>query len=270
MSSPSPLIPQGSFQAKTHGDSNVRLAVTTVIAIHVVFFGGLLLQGCQKDAKAPPAKETNTTSSFTLPPMTNTDLYYTPPETAAPRSNAVAQTLPASTNLYGDLPSTARRTAPVVSNSFNSLAPEFTTLPAGPSRDYEIVKNDTFAKIARSNNVTVSELKKANPSLDPTKLKVGTRIKIPAASAKPAATGLAATGGAGGTTAMAASDGSVHLVKAGETLTRIAKQHGTTVSALRALNGMKTSQVRTGQKLKIPARADSAAGSVPAPAPLPQ
>jgi LysM repeat protein len=42
-------------------------------------------------------------------------------------------------------------------------------------------------------------------------------------------------------------------VKRGDTLTRIAKTHGTTVKALREANGMKTDRILVGQKLKVPA-----------------
>jgi hypothetical protein len=44
----------------------------------------------------------------------------------------------------------------------------------------------------------------------------------------------------------------VYSVKAGDTLTRIAKAHGTTVRALRAANNLKTDRLLVGQKLKLP------------------
>jgi len=255
MSSPSPLIPQGSFQAKARGDSNVRLAVTTVIAIHVVFFGGLLLQGCQKDANPPAPKETNAPTSFSLPPMTNNDLYFTPPETQAVRTaTAITQAPAPATNLYGDLPNLTRR-IPASTVSSNTLGSLFPSDPAAsPGREYEIARGDTFAKIARSNHITVAALTKANPTLDPARLKVGTRIRIPEAAAKPV-----------GAAEAVAADGGAYVVKAGDTLTRIARQHGTTVTALRSLNALKTSQVRIGQKLKVPARAETATGATPVP-----
>src|SRR5438105_1665183 len=78
MSTPNPLIPQGTFQAQaSKGASNVRIAVATIIAIHVVFFGGLLLQGC-KPTKTASNTETNsmTSSNYTLPPINSDTLYY--------------------------------------------------------------------------------------------------------------------------------------------------------------------------------------------------
>src|SRR3954471_8604597 len=83
MSTPNPLIPQGTLQAKaSRGASNIRVAVATIIAIHVVFFGGLLLQGCKRDTKTL-ATQTNapaeTNLALSLPPMDagSTSMYYT-------------------------------------------------------------------------------------------------------------------------------------------------------------------------------------------------
>src|SRR5436305_7894608 len=80
MSNPNPLIPQGTFQAQAgKGASNVRIAVATIVAIHVVFFGGLLLQGCKKDNQSAlnMAKETNSAAAtnYTLPPINSDSLY---------------------------------------------------------------------------------------------------------------------------------------------------------------------------------------------------
>ena len=54
----------------------------------------------------------------------------------------------------------------------------------------------------------------------------------------------------------------IYTVKSGDNLTKIARQFGTTVKALRAANGLKTDSIKVGQKLKIPAKA-----SAPATAP---
>ena len=53
----------------------------------------------------------------------------------------------------------------------------------------------------------------------------------------------------------------VHTVKAGETLTRIAHQHGTSIKAIRAANNLKTDRLFVGQKLKLPAGQASSASS---------
>jgi hypothetical protein len=46
MNTPNPLIPQGSFleQQKSKSKSNLFIAVLAILAIHIVFFSGLLMQ----------------------------------------------------------------------------------------------------------------------------------------------------------------------------------------------------------------------------------
>jgi LysM repeat protein len=44
----------------------------------------------------------------------------------------------------------------------------------------------------------------------------------------------------------------VYVVKAGDTLTRIAKQHQTTVKAIKAVNGLNRDTIGVGMKLKLP------------------
>lgn len=45
----------------------------------------------------------------------------------------------------------------------------------------------------------------------------------------------------------------VYLVKSGDTLTRIAKMHHTTIKAIKDLNGLATDRLSVGQKLSLPA-----------------
>jgi LysM repeat protein len=44
----------------------------------------------------------------------------------------------------------------------------------------------------------------------------------------------------------------LYVVKSGDSLTRIAKAHGTTVKALKAANGLQSDRIVVGAKLKIP------------------
>ncbi|MGZ4975020.1 MAG: hypothetical protein ACXWDN_19850, partial [Limisphaerales bacterium] len=51
MNTPSPLVPQGTKPSKNK--STIRIAFFTILIVHVVFIGGLLIQGCTKDNSAP-------------------------------------------------------------------------------------------------------------------------------------------------------------------------------------------------------------------------
>jgi LysM repeat protein len=77
------------------------------------------------------------------------------------------------------------------------------------------------------------------------------KIQIPARTAS-ASSSAPVSGGSG-----VSDDGRIYIVKPGDTLTRIARQHGTTISAIRNANGMRTSRVNAGQKLKLPASTKS-------------
>jgi LysM repeat protein len=55
---------------------------------------------------------------------------------------------------------------------------------------------------------------------------------------------------------------SVYVVKKGDTLTKVARMNGTTLSALRSANNLKTDRVLVGQKIKIPSADTSGASSV--------
>jgi LysM repeat protein len=57
-----------------------------------------------------------------------------------------------------------------------------------------------------------------------------------------------------------------YKVKSGDTLMKIARSHGTTVKAIKALNGLKTDQIKVGQVLKLPAKAAAPTEAVPATA----
>ena len=72
-----------------------------------------------------------------------------------------------------------------------------------------------------------------------------------------------------GSAAAADSDGT-YTIKSGDNLGSIAKRHGTTVAKLRDANGLKTDQIKVGQKLKVPAggakkSSEPAAGAALAP-----
>ncbi len=45
----------------------------------------------------------------------------------------------------------------------------------------------------------------------------------------------------------------IYVIKSGDTLSRIAKDHHTTVQAIKAANGLKTDRILAGKKLKLPA-----------------
>jgi LysM repeat protein len=231
MNNESQMSLQGSLlEQKNRGRARVKIAVFVVLAIHGVGLMALLmLQGCQKPPEPPPVppESTNTPPVFVEP--TN------PP---APPTNAT----PAATDTTV-VPSTPP-TPPI--------APDVGTLPPAGATEYTIVKGDYLSTIAKKFHVTVKAIEEANPGIDSKKLKIGQKIHIPAPSAPAAATTPTAmdTGTTGGE--------QTYSVKSGDTLGSIAKEKGTTVKALRAVNNLKTDRITVGQKLKIPVKASAA------------
>jgi LysM repeat protein len=281
MNTPNPLVPQGSLPASSKGKSTIRIAVLTIVAIHAVFFAGLLMQGCKRDEAAK-------TSSTKIP-----DLAIPPGDMAKIETNSYAglqdAAAGAGTNAVAGGGTVATTPLPTALTSPSSLplsAPAGATPPELPvgnvpveTKEYKIAKGDKLGNIAKAHHVSVKEILSANPGLDAKKMKVDQKIQIPVV-AQPAGgiTGGAAAGKAGvgkpdagglglaepATESHAATTGGIHVVKQGETLTKIAKQHNTTVKALRAANNLKTDRLVEKQKLKIPAPSKAASAVAPA------
>lgn len=70
-------------------------------------------------------------------------------------------------------------------------------------------------------------------------------------------------------TSSGAAKAQVHVVKRGETLTRIAEQYDTDVATLKRLNRMKSGELLVGQKLKLPSVASSSSAEVTESRPRP-
>lgn len=58
-----------------------------------------------------------------------------------------------------------------------------------------------------------------------------------------------------------------YTVKGGDTLSKIAKKHGTTTKALRASNELASDAIKVGQKLKISSKAGASPEATAAPSP---
>jgi len=243
--------------------------------VHVVGLSLVLLQGCGKDNanKAVASANTDTNTPALGYPSADTNpapnMFAPATNTAIARANTNAQGLaPAN---FG-MPQQAGASAPLPGLQDGSTpqlpVPDQAAAVTGPTKDYKVQKGDLLTTIARKNGVTLSAISKANPNLDPKKLKVGQTIKIPAAAPASTTPTMAAAGtgstpptGAAGTAGGAATGVGTYKVKAGDTLTRIAKAHGVTVNQLRAANNMKTMQVQVGKVLKIPARTQRTAAA---------
>ncbi len=266
MSTPNPLIPQGTFQAQAAGGaSNVRIAVATIVAIHVVFFGGLLLQGCKRDNQVgqqtnDPATNAEPSTNLSLPPLESSSLYYTSSNSLPAESSATLGTTatPSASGLTSPTgptgvgatsPDAMWQTTNLSSSSLQTGVQPSGSSASGPMKEYTVARGDSFSRIAVRNRTTVAALRAANPEVDPVRIKPGDKIYIPESAPQTLSSASPAS-------AVSATDsGNTYTVKAGDSLTKIAREHRTTISQLRSVNNLRTSQIRVGQKLKIPAPA---------------
>jgi LysM repeat protein len=245
MSNANPLIPQGSLlEQKAKSRPHLRIAIF-IVAIHLVFLGGLLMQGCKReDNNANLA-----TNETALPPLDTNALYGT--------------NVPFGTNAVAQIPEPTNYVAPTFTPQ--AVTPSVPA-PSGPSgQEYTVAKGDSFYSIGKKLGVSASAIAKANPGVDSTRLKVGQKLQVPAGKTSASPTPLSEAGAA------ATGAAESYTVKTGDTLTRIAKAHGTSAAALRDLNGLTTDRINVGQKLKLPVRAaapEAAAPAVSAPAPF--
>lgn len=263
MSDSNPLIPQGSLleeQAKSRPHLRIALCI---VAVHLVFLGGLLMQGCKRE-------NADDTTELLLPPRPAETNYPGLPSfdggtqpfeqprliTNAPPAGSMAddgedlplieEPLRIADNL---LPSDGRGsqggTLPM--DLTESRTPDEEPLTQSPPAvaastgvtEHKVKQGEYFITIAKRYKVTVADIAKANPGVDSTRLQVGQVLKIPAESSvvpEPVTPGM-----------------ETYVVKKGDTLHRIAANHGTSVEELKRMNGLATDRIIINQKLKVPA-----------------
>ena len=237
MNNPNPFVPKGSLlEQQSARRSRLKLAVFCVLAVSVTGLVAVLINGCQR---AKPTEDLN-------PPLVDT--------------NAVAMDTNSLANSVSNPPPPM---PPVTTNPPPPMPLVDTALPPAGGSEYVVVKGDILAKIAKKNGVTLKALQAANPGVVPTKLKVGQKLVIPAGGKTSAGTGT--TTGTGGGTVAPTGGGELYTVKSSDTLTKIAKAHGTTVKLLQAANSLTTTKIKVGQKLTIPSKTAAAAPAATVP-----
>jgi LysM repeat protein len=231
MNNPNPFVPKGSLlEQQSQRRSRLKLAVFCVLAVSVTGLVAMLIQGCKRETPEPGINQLVMDTNLPALNLTNTPVMDTNPPgpVASAQNNPIATPTP--------VPTPAALPAPV----------------EAAGSEYVVVAGDSLAKIAKAHGVSLKALEAANPGVNPNKLKIKQKLVIPAAT-KSAEVAPAATAGA------MDAGGEAYAVKSGDTLAKIAKNHGTTVKAIQAANNLSTTKIKVGQKLKIPAKAEAAA-----------
>lgn len=238
MNTPSPLVPQGTFP-DSRGKSQIRLAVFTILALHGVLLSTLLIFGCKK----APDQTASADGGGILTP-TNTDIFAPPPPPMPLTPTVVGETAtPAPAPTTSTVADTHAAATPVTS------LPAATTSPPpalDAQREHVVLRGESFYVLAKKYSVSMKAIADANPGVDSARLKIGQKLVIPAPtpanSIETTANGVQLT----------SSGEKMHVVKAGENLTVIARRHGVKVSDIQTANSLRTTQIRVGQKLRIP------------------
>ncbi len=113
------------------------------------------------------------------------------------------------------------------------------------AQKYAVKRGDTLIEIAHKFNISVNDIKKANPHMKASNLKIGQKLTIPTkgSSNKTQKTK------AGSTTTSA----STYTVRSGDNLTSIGKKLGVKPNDISKANGnIKSNKLKVGQKLTIP------------------
>ena len=117
---------------------------------------------------------------------------------------------------------------------------------------YRVKSGDSLHKIAKKHHVGVDSLREAN-SLDGDTLRPNQILVIPDGKPSPK------TSAQDGTRTKSKSDATVYVVKKGDTLVRVAERTGVSVAEIRQTNGLRTSKLKSGQRLylkKAPVRVE--------------
>ena len=131
---------------------------------------------------------------------------------------------------------------------------------AAYSVDYTVKKGDSLWRIAREHNVSLNDLVEANNIANPRLIHIGQVLVIPGQDSGSGSSG----GGSSSSPSPGGSD--VYVVVRGDSLSKIARRFGTTVSALVAANNISNpSLIHVGQKIAVNGSSGSSPKSEPSP-----
>jgi LysM repeat protein len=238
-----PFNAPGSPQAEQRRIRRERFkfVVWTIVVANVLLLMGMLIQGCQREPEA------SGTSGGSAAEMASSD------------TNGTAMTQPTP---YTNVPVTPTFEALATNTTAEATVTNAAPNPVqGGAKQYVVVKGDSFHKIARANSISMKALADANPGVDSARLKVGQVLQIPVGAEPATASSASAPTHASAKVSLSSSR---YVVKAGDTLDRIARAHRTTVQAIKAANGLTSDRIAVGHSLKMPqpraARAGAAQG----------
>lgn len=232
-----------------------------VVAVHVaVFLLIFAIPGCRSTKPAEPAQVVGNEPSVGYQDPSYSPITSAPELSSADLNPPLAGSAPSSSASYGAAGTRYSPTRPGT-----PVATALSTEPVAdvqPARTYTVVRGDSLWSIAKRHDVTVRELAAANNLPASAGLKIDQSLIIPGQVAAPSAAMSTAS-------SPAAADARRYTVVAGDSLGSIARRQGTSVSALKAMNNLRSDLLRVGDVLLIPSSAPSTADVSTAVTPAP-
>lgn len=263
MTTPNPLIPQGSLEAQQYQKrSATKIVVSAILAVHGVVLGGLLFLGCEKpDEQVASAQPENSPFNAVDQPSAEVDPFASrlgtneidipvisintndPFEGIQSRGGELID--PGTTTLLPPFPGDATNSLPRKNDEPTNpiVTPP---IPTTPSDKYVVVSGDSFYTIAKKHNVTMPELVAVNQNVNPRKLQIGQTLNLPA-NVSPKSPPVPDDG-----PDTVAKNEVIHVVTSGDTLFGLERKYKVKVKDIQNANGIKGSNIRVGQKLVIP------------------
>ncbi|WP_239681728.1 LysM peptidoglycan-binding domain-containing protein [Streptococcus sp. 263_SSPC] len=223
---------------------NTLLSINGLSQSSIIFPGQSLTVG-QSDGRTvsagyTPSKTTSTSGTYTV--QAGDTLY-----SIARRSGVSLNTLLSINGLSQSSVIHPGQTLSVSGSASQATATQVSYQSAGSTSGngtYTVKAGDTLYRIAYNHGISLTTLLSINGLSETSTIRPGQQLVV-SGSVK------ATTSTTKATTVSYSTGASTHTVQAGDTLFRIAKNNGLTLSELRALNGLTSNTIRVGQVLKV-------------------
>ncbi|WP_339180195.1 LysM peptidoglycan-binding domain-containing protein [Oceanobacillus sp. FSL W7-1293] len=125
---------------------------------------------------------------------------------------------------------------------------------------YTVKSGDTLSGIASRHGISLNNLMKWN-NLSTTLIYPGNKLTVSSGGSSSSSSSNSSSSSSNSSSGSSSSSSSTYKVKSGDSLSKIASQHGTTVSKLKSLNNLSSDLIIAGQTLKVNGSSSSSSSS---------